>query len=275
MDTQFLSLSFDYVFCPHQSLTSGRLVQKIKAKNKVSYYKIWNSFFFNKRVPRKLNWPEPIRQMQLLGAVSKNIKENLKDFSNQKNKNQIPPWAMMDLPHLYWRDRDYQELTKRKKLKFHLDQAYFCVAPGSLWSTKQWPWNSFLQLIHIFNKEGFKVVLIGSEVERSIGEKLQSSQCHSFIGDLSLMESVMVLSRSKALISNDSGAMHLGSLLSHPTLALFGPTVPELGFRPWNPRGFVFEIKELLCRPCGQHGSRQCPHRNPSVYDFHRSRFCI
>ena len=197
--------------------------------------------------------------MQLLGAVSKNIEEKLKSFADQKDKNQIPPWAKMDLPHLHWEDRDYQKLIKRKNLKFPLDQVYFCIAPGSLWPTKQWPWDLFLQLILMFNKKGFKVVLIGAEEERSIGEKCQSPQCHSFIGDLSLMESVMVLSRSKALISNDSGAMHLGSLLNHPSLALFGPTVPELGFSPWNTRGFVFENKELLCRPCGQHGSRQCP----------------
>ena len=52
LNPQVLNLSFDYIFCPHQSLTSSRLVQKIKARNKVSYYKIWNGFFFQQKGPQ-------------------------------------------------------------------------------------------------------------------------------------------------------------------------------------------------------------------------------
>lgn len=256
---EVLNRKFDYIFCPHQSLTSHRLIQKISSRHKLGYYKFWNSCFFNQRIYRRSDWPEAIRQMQLLGAVWEPVRVKLETFSNKHKV--IPSWSRMDLPHLIWKKSQYQEFVERKKLNFKLEEDYICMAPGSVWPTKKWPKDCFLKVIHQLNTKGLAVVLIGSTDERLLGEELQSkaSHCHSFIGSLSLMESTMVLARSKALLCNDSGTMHMASLLTLPTLALFGPTVPELGYKPWNPKASVLETKELLCRPCGQHGGRYCP----------------
>ncbi len=259
-DQKVLKEEFDYVFCPHQSLTSHRLVQKIKSGHKLGYHKFWNASFFSQRVHRRLDWPEAVRQMQLLGPVCKSIERKLKTFSHTKES--IPSWSRMDMPCLSWKDSEYCELVQRKNMDFRiLEENYICMAPGSVWPTKQWPLDSFLRVANQLYKKGLAIVLIGSSGERSLGEKLKSKapHCCSVIGDLSLMESVMVLARSRGLVCNDSGAMHMASLLSLPTLALFGPTVPELGYKPWNPKARVFETRELLCRPCGQHGSHHCP----------------
>ena len=70
---------------------------------------------------------------------------------------------------------------------------------------------------------------------------------------------MMFLSKAKGLICNDSGAMHMASVLNRPTIAIFGPTVQELGYKPWNPSAVVVEEKRLLCCPCGQHGGHYCP----------------
>ena len=197
--------------------------------------------------------------MQLLGAVWKPLETKLKSFSRKKET--IPLGFQMDLPHLGWTDSEYCELVQRKNMDFKLEGNYVCMAPGSVWPTKQWPVDHFLRVADQLYKKGFRTVLVGSSNERLLGEELQSKapHCHSLIGDLSLMESTMVLARSQGLVCNDSGAMHIASLLTLPTLALFGPTVTELGYKPWNPKAHVFEIKELLCRPCGQHGSHHCP----------------
>ena len=258
-DKEVLNKTFDYVFCPHQSLTSHRLVRKIKSKNKLGYHKFWNAFFFNRRVQRRLDWPEALRQMQLLGAVWESLETELKNFIPEKQT--IPPWSQMDLPHLKWTDNEYRKLFQRKNMNFNLDRDYICLAPGSVWSTKQWPVNYFAKIAHHFYEKNLEVVLIGSPDEKFLGGQLQSQvpRCYSFIGDLSLMESMMVLARSRGLVCNDSGAMHMAGLLNLPTLAIFGPTVPEFGYKPWSPRAHVLENKKLLCRPCGQHGSRYCP----------------
>jgi len=259
VDQKILNKTFDYVFCPHQSLTSHRLVQKIKSRHKLGYYKFWNSFFFSRRIHRRMELPETLRQMQLPGAVWKSLEIKLKNFSSKKQI--IPSWSQMELSHLKWTDSEYHKLVQRKNMNFKFNKNYICLAPGSVWPTKQWPTDYFLKVADHFYQKGLEIVLIGSPDEKSLGEQLQSKapHCHSFIGDLSLTESTMVLARSKGLICNDSGAMHIASLLTLPTLAVFGPTVPELGYKPWNPKAHILENKKLLCRPCGQHGSHHCP----------------
>jgi heptosyltransferase-2 len=44
-----------------------------------------------------------------------------------------------------------------------------------------------------------------------------------------------------------------------PTLAVFGPTVPALGFGPLAPRAAVVGHDGLACRPCDRHGPQRCP----------------
>ena len=258
-DQRVLKKEFDYIFCPHLSLTSHRLVQRIHSKNKLGYHRLWNRCFFHKRIHRRLDWPEAIRQMQLLAAVWESMELRLETFS--KNPHSIPQWARMSLPHLHWTGKQYDELVEKKNMTFKLDQNYVCLAPGSVWPTKRWSEDGFFHVITRLVEKGLRVVLIGASEEKPLTKRLQAevSHCYSLAGDLDLVESTMVLARSQGLVCNDSGAMHMAGLLELPTLAFFGPTVPQLGYKPWNPKAFVFEVKNLLCRPCGQHGSRSCP----------------
>jgi heptosyltransferase II len=46
--------------------------------------------------------------------------------------------------------------------------------------------------------------------------------------------------------------------LGIPTVAVFGPTTLDLGYRPWQNRALVVQ-KDLECRPCGKHGAAKCP----------------
>jgi heptosyltransferase-2 len=53
--------------------------------------------------------------------------------------------------------------------------------------------------------------------------------------------------------------LHFASAMGTPTIAIFGPTVPEFGFGPLAPRSSVLGITSLACRPCDRHGPRRCP----------------
>jgi len=66
-----------------------------------------------------------------------------------------------------------------------------------------------------------------------------------------------VLARSAALVTNDSGPMHLASAVATPVVALFGPTVRAWGFYPAGERDVVLET-DMACRPCSLHGGRGC-----------------
>jgi heptosyltransferase-2 len=61
------------------------------------------------------------------------------------------------------------------------------------------------------------------------------------------------------LVTNDSAPMHLASAAGTPTVAIFGPTVPDFGYGPLAPLASAVGHDTLPCRPCDRHGPRRCP----------------
>jgi len=68
-----------------------------------------------------------------------------------------------------------------------------------------------------------------------------------------------VIRRSAALISGDTGVMHMATGVGTPVVALFGPTVRQFGFFPYNAEHSSVVQLELACRPCSAQGGRACP----------------
>ncbi len=251
---------FHTIFCPHQSYSSSALVKSLQAQEKIGYQRFWNHTCFDKLVKRRLEWPEVIRQLQLVAMVSESVEVNLEAFSQKATE--IPQWAEMGMSHLSWSEDTLSNILAGKAVSgLRVDKPYVCMAPGSVWETKRWSAASFKKVGVELSRQGFQVVLLGSTDERSLCELLAKDipTGFSLAGHLSIFESLQIMSRSKGLLCNDSGSMHMASLLHLPTIAFFGPTVQELGYKPWNPKALVIEDNHLMCRPCGQHGARYCP----------------
>lgn len=70
-----------------------------------------------------------------------------------------------------------------------------------------------------------------------------------------------LLKRARALISGDTGAMHLATAVGTPVVALFGPTVEAFGFFPYHAKATVLQ-RDLACRPCSAQGGPACPLRH-------------
>jgi heptosyltransferase-2 len=135
----------------------------------------------------------------------------------------------------------------------------FALAPGSVWATKRWP--SFPALAQQLAGEG-RVVVIGGEADRSLADEILSATNGRAIdatGQLSLLASAELIRRSALLVTNDSLPLHLASAMNTPTVAVFGPTVPEFGFGPLADRAAVAGHTGLTCRPCDRHGPQRCP----------------
>ena len=143
-----------------------------------------------------------------------------------------------------------------------LDQPLLAVAPGARWATKRWPVERFAAVAQELAREKqAAVVILGgpdeAQLARTLCDKLDVPVVNG-AGTLSLMNSAALLSRCRLLISNDSGLMHMATALRVPVVAIFGPTVQEFGFYPFQARAEV--VSELLsCRPCSTKGSRRCP----------------
>ncbi|MBI5629427.1 MAG: lipopolysaccharide heptosyltransferase II [Elusimicrobia bacterium] len=134
------------------------------------------------------------------------------------------------------------------------------VHPGSAWPTKQWLSGRFTEVCRRFSRDGVKVVLVGGPKDAAICAEIARESCAlDWSGKTSLSELRALMGRLSLFITNDSGPMHMAAASGVPTLAIFGPTTRELGFFPYGPKHRVLEA-DLPCRPCGLHGSRECPH---------------
>ncbi|MDQ3138325.1 MAG: glycosyltransferase family 9 protein [Gemmatimonadota bacterium] len=140
-------------------------------------------------------------------------------------------------------------------------RALVAVAPGAAHATKRWPVEHWINLIRKIAHTGADIVALGGPEDSAVGAEVAAQgglQVASAAGELSLQETGAVLKRSAALISGDTGVMHMATGVGTPVVALFGPTVRQFGFFPYNGHASVVE-RNLGCRPCSSHGSAECP----------------
>jgi len=136
------------------------------------------------------------------------------------------------------------------------------LAPGSVWATKRWPHFAELARALSGSHAGARVVVLGSDADSVLAQAIVSATEGTGVsatGALSLLESAALLSRCALLVTNDSLPLHLASALNVPTVAVFGPTVPEFGFGPLAEQSLVAGRTDLACRPCHPHGPARCP----------------
>jgi heptosyltransferase II len=139
---------------------------------------------------------------------------------------------------------------------------YYTVAPGSVWDTKKYPEEYFVEVISFLKETGFPVILIGGKNEKELCERITSKfdgKVWSAAARMSITETIFLLTKSLLLISNDSAPVHMGMCADIPVLTLYCSTVPDFGFYPYNYKSSYLSYSELSCKPCGIHGYRECP----------------
>ena len=135
------------------------------------------------------------------------------------------------------------------------------VAPGAAHFTKRWPLHHWCALVRRLVENGNDVVVVGGAEDREVGDAVAVAGAERAVraaGEFDLPGSAALLKRSRALVSGDTGVMHLASAVGTPVVALFGPTVEPFGFFPYHAKATVLE-RELYCRPCTSHGGPKCP----------------
>ena len=141
------------------------------------------------------------------------------------------------------------------------------LAPGAAYgSAKRWPAESFAALAVSLARDGFVPVLVGGPTDAAAGAEVlalmnaanASGGVLNLIGKTDLPALAGVLAQCRALVSNDSGAMHFGAALGVNVTAIFGPT-DETATRPLGRAGArepVIITHDVWCRPCLL---RECP----------------
>jgi heptosyltransferase-2 len=138
------------------------------------------------------------------------------------------------------------------------------IAPGARWDTKRWPAGLFADVLRGFRSAtGGKVSLFLGPQEEAWFAASELARAARECGETTvwlnrpLREIAGGLAGCDALLTNDSGLLHLAEAVGTPVVALFGPTVREFGYFPVLPASRVVE-RALFCRPCSRNGRRPC-----------------
>ncbi|RZK16977.1 MAG: glycosyltransferase family 9 protein, partial [Hymenobacter sp.] len=140
---------------------------------------------------------------------------------------------------------------------------YVCLAPTSVWFTKQYPEEKWLELLAAL-PPNLPVYLLGGPPDTAACERLAQAAARpglvNLSGKLSLLASAALLRGAVLNYVNDSAPLHLCSAVDAPVCAIFCSTVPAFGFGPLSTFSRIVEHPgPLACRPCGLHGHARCP----------------
>jgi heptosyltransferase II len=167
----------------------------------------------------------------------------------------------LDRPRLQLAGGAVQEALDRHGLR---PQGYVVFAPGAEYGpAKRWPPIHYAELAKQLNRT---VLLLGSAKEAPLCEEIAQEsgggRCVNLAGRTPLLEAFALIAAAQAVVSNDSGLMHVAAGFGVPQVALFGSSSP-LHTPPLNERAQVVWLKQdpayqppLDCSPCFE---RECP----------------
>jgi ADP-heptose:LPS heptosyltransferase len=188
--------------------------------------------------------------------------KGLKEHEIVRNHRLISPFTecVPLKPKLYPGKSDEDFIKSWKQGKF------ITVSPASLWFTKQYPIEKWIEFVDEVD-EKIQIYLLGAPNDKFLCDKIiaQANKTNivSLAGKLSLLQSAALMKGAVMNFVNDSAPLHLASATNAPVTAIFCSTVPAFGFGPLSDDSAIVESQsELSCRPCGLHGHTTCPEKH-------------
>jgi heptosyltransferase-2 len=140
-------------------------------------------------------------------------------------------------------------------------RAPIALCPGAGRFTKRWPEEHWLALDEKLEAAGHARLWFSTEPERwampALAGRIEHQAAARWVVQ-PLPHIAALMSRCSAAVSNDSGLMHLAAARGLRVVAIFGGTVPELGFAPVGEDHAVL-VHRVPCQPCSLHGLEKCP----------------
>lgn len=115
---------------------------------------------------------------------------------------------------------------------------------------RRWPISEWIDVVRALVARGYCVAAIGSAGDRAEGAACATAGATDFTGRTSLLELTALVRSASAVVTHDSGTLHLALLLNRPTVALFGPTVAKERIANGAPAIVLTAAAGLPCAPC-------------------------
>jgi heptosyltransferase-2 len=237
---------FDFAIIPHRHLRAALLVYFAKIPQRIGFNKSTGSFLFTQKVTYQNKLHEVERNLSLLNY-----------FNNEPRDK---------APELFPSSQDFSCVSKLlQNSGIKESDKKIGVAPGSIWATKRWLPERFAEVSDLLiKKAGAKVIFLGSKEDEKLCleiANLMQEKPVILAGKASILQSAAIISQCKVILSGDSAPVHIASAMKKPVVAIFGSTIPEFGFGPYEEGSIIIE-KKIECRPCGIHGKNKCPKKH-------------
>lgn len=230
------STRYDEVINLHRFASTGLLTAFSGAPSRVGFDKNPLSFMYTRKVKHSLDGRhETERNLECIAHHGAARSKRPELFPSEADQASTAPYAA---------------------------EPYYCLAPASVWFTKQLPVDKWIALGRKLAPR--KVYLIGGPSDHALCEQIRagigSENCENVAGRFPLLESAALMGGAVRNYVNDSGPMHICSAMNAPVTAFYCSTVPAFGFGPLSEDAEIAETPvELDCRPCGLHGYKACP----------------
>jgi len=157
-----------------------------------------------------------------------------------------------------------EEEVNTESLPSFLHNGYVAVVMGARHVTKQIPVERLIGVCRNLKKP---VVLLGDKGDLAKANRIAAEpgiQAFNACGKYSISQSASVVQHALAVITPDTGLMHIASALKKDVISIWGNTIPGFGMSPYMPGSHsrIFEVKNLSCRPCSKLGYKTCPKKH-------------
>jgi len=234
---------FTHVVNPHRFASSGVLAWMTGAPHRVGFSKNPLAFTYTRRLAHIIS---PAGTAQPVHEVERN-QTLIAAFTDDAPA----------LPRLYPTALDYAAVAPLQ------DAPYVCIAPASVWPTKQFPAERWTVLARKLSAT-HQVYLVGGPGDKALAAGIAATaglhETANLCGKLSFLQSAALMQGAAMNYTNDSAPLHTATAMRAPLIAVFCSTVPRFGFGPLVEGAHAVEHPgPLYCRPCGLHGRRACP----------------
>lgn len=246
---------YDKVINLQRFFSTGVLTAFSAAKETIGFNKNPLSFLFSKKINHEISKS---------GGIKHEVERN-NDLISEFTDNTFTK------PKLYLSGEDLAFAEEFRK------SPYVTMTPGSVWFTKKYPNEKWIETISKF-PEQYNIYLLGGKENTAecnlILSKAGNSRVKVLAGKLSFLQSAALMKNAFMNYVNDSAPLHFASAVNAPVTAIFCSTVPAFGFTPLSDESYIIETTESLsCRPCGLHGYSACPQKHfKCAYDIAADR---
>jgi len=153
------------------------------------------------------------------------------------------------------------EEQAREEIAKHQIPPEDCLAVilGATYQTKRWLSTHFIELLNAYQQP---IILLGGPdaiKEASFISSELSIPHLNAVGKHNLLMSAAMMKACRAVLTHDTGFMHIAAAFGQRVYSIWGNTVPEFGMTPYQTKHTILEVKDLACRPCSKIGFHQCP----------------